>query len=188
MNWVHRRICASAGWRERVEAEILPWVLKGVELGSDVLEVGPGPGLTTDALHKRVDRLTCVEVDGRLADALAKRLAGTNVTVLHEDATAMPLPDRCFDSAVCFTMLHHVLSVELQDKLLKEVARVLKPGAVFAGIDSRLSLYFRMLHVFDTMVVVDPKTFPARLEKAGFCDAKIDLADRAFRFRAKRAT
>ncbi len=187
MNWAHRRICASAGWRQRVETEILPWVLKGVDLGSDVLEVGPGPGLTTDALHKRVGRLTCVEVDSRLAAALAQRLEGSNVTVLHEDATHMPLADQSFDSAVCFTMLHHVPSVELQDKLLREVARVLKPGAVFAGIDSRLSLYFRMLHVFDTMVVVDPSTFPARLESAGFRDVKIDLVDRAFRFQARRA-
>jgi hypothetical protein len=34
-------------------------------LGSDVLEVGPGPGGSTDLLHARVARLTCVEADRR---------------------------------------------------------------------------------------------------------------------------
>jgi hypothetical protein len=36
------------------------------------------------------------------------------------------------------------------------------------------------------MVVVDPETFPRRLEAAGFKDVRVDLADRAFRFRARR--
>jgi 16S rRNA A1518/A1519 N6-dimethyltransferase RsmA/KsgA/DIM1 with predicted DNA glycosylase/AP lyase activity len=37
-----------------------------------------------------VPRLTAVEIDERLARSLAGRLAGTNVTVLHADATALP--------------------------------------------------------------------------------------------------
>jgi SAM-dependent methyltransferase len=69
---------------------------------------------------------------------------------------------------VCFTMLHHVPSKALQDKLFTEVCRVLRPGGVFAGFDSQLSLRFRFLHLGDTMVVVDPKTFPDRLRAAGF--------------------
>ena len=99
----------------------------------------------------------------------------------------MSLPSESFDGAVSFTMLHHVPSAALQDRLLGEVARVLRPGATFAGTDSRYSRYFGMLHWFDTMVVVDPATFPKRLEAAGFKDVRVDLAERAFRFRAIRA-
>ena len=188
MNRVHRWLCRSAHWRKTVETHILPWVLDGVELGADVLEIGPGPGITTDLLRTRVPRLTCVEIDDRLASALERRTVGRNVTVLHEDATSMSLADASFDSAVCFTMLHHVPSAELQDRLLAEVARVLRPGGVFAGVDSLYSRSFGMLHWFDTMVVVDPATFGARLEAAGFRDVEVEVNPWAFRFRARRPT
>jgi ubiquinone/menaquinone biosynthesis C-methylase UbiE len=186
MNLIHRWLCRSAGWKQTVETLIMPWVLDGVELGDNVLEVGPGPGVTTELLHSRVPRLTCIEVDSGYAESLGRRMSGRNVTVLHGDGAAMPLPDASFDGAVCFTMLHHVPSVELQDRLLSEVARVLRPGGVFAGVDSRYSPRFRMLHLFDTMVVVDPEGFPARLERAGFSEVRVDSNDRAFRFRARK--
>jgi len=186
MNFMHRRLCRSERWRQTVEAYILPWTLEGVELGSNVLEVGPGPGVTTDLLSPRVARLTCVEIDRRLADSLSRRTAGRNVTVLCEDATAMSLPNASFDGAVCLTMLHHVASSALQDRLLAEVARVLRPGGVFAGTDSLYSFGFRLLHLFDTMVPVDPGGFRKRLEAAGFTEVEVDTNPYAFRFRARR--
>jgi len=91
-----------------------------------------------------------------------------------------------FDAAVSMTMLHHVPSAALQDRLFAEVARVLRPGGMFAGADSLSSAPFRLLHTFDTMVMVDPHTLPARLEAAGFTDACVDVKGRAFRFRARR--
>lgn len=187
MNWFHRRYCRSDRWRGVVKSELLPWALRNVELGAEVLEVGPGPGITTEILKDRVERLTCVEIDRALAESLAGRMAGTNVRVLCNDAASMPIADGSFDSAVCFTMLHHLPSASLQDRLLREVARVLRPGGVFAGSDSRISWLFRLIHLGDTMVVVDPATFAGRLEAAGFRDVRIDVARRAFRFRALRA-
>ncbi|MEO8501075.1 MAG: class I SAM-dependent methyltransferase, partial [Vicinamibacteria bacterium] len=150
MNLAHRWLCRSGQWKKTVETYALPWVLDGVELGSNVLEVGPGPGITTELLHTRVPRLTCVEIDQALADSLARRMAGRNVTVLCGDATRMTLPDASFDGAVCLSMLHHVPSAALQDRLLAEVARVLRPGAMFAGTDSVDSKFLRLLHLFDT--------------------------------------
>jgi SAM-dependent methyltransferase len=185
MNLAHRWLCSSPRWKQAVALR-MPWVLEGVDLGANVLEVGPGYGATTDLMRGLVGRLTCVEVDGVLARDLRRRTLGGNVTVLHEDATAMSLPDAVFDGAVCFTMLHHVPSVALQNRLLAEVARVLRPGGVFAGTDSRYSRAFRLFHLFDTMVVVDAETFPERLRAAGFEDVRIDLDPRAFRFRARR--
>jgi ubiquinone/menaquinone biosynthesis C-methylase UbiE len=185
VNLAHRWLCRSTGWKETVAVRV-PWVLEGLELGANVLEVGPGYGATTELLSGRVTQLTCVEVDRKLAEGLRRRALGRNVTILHQDATAMQLPDAAFDAAVCFTMLHHVPSVRLQDRLLAEVARVLRPGGIFAGTDSRLSCKFRLLHLFDTMVVVQPETFPDRLKSAGFQDVRVDLTERAFRFRARK--
>ena len=137
MNRLHRWYCRSDAWRRTVAGALLPWVLDGVALGDDVLEIGPGPGLTTDVVRMHTARLTSIEIDARLAGALAERLAGTDVTVVHADATRMPFPDGSFSGAVCCTMLHHVPSSALQDRLLAEVHRVLRPGGVFAGSDSR---------------------------------------------------
>jgi SAM-dependent methyltransferase len=186
MNLIHRWLCRSAHWKTVVETYIFPWVLDDVDLGPNVIEVGPGPGITTDLIRTRVESLTCVEIDRTLADSLSRRLADRNVTVLCEDAAAMSLPDETFDGAVCFTMLHHVASGPLQDRLLAEVARVLRPGGIFAGTDSISRPLFRLMHVFDTMVVVDPHSLPGRLEAAGFADVQVDVNQYAFRFRARR--
>src|SRR5262245_34805617 len=98
MNRVHRWVCASGWWRRHVRRDLLPWVLRGAELGDDVLEVGPGPGLTTESLAERAGRLTALEIDPRLAERLRRRLAGANVAVVRGDATAMPLPDGRFSA------------------------------------------------------------------------------------------
>jgi SAM-dependent methyltransferase len=187
MNRAHRWLCRSAYWKDTVRTSLLPWALEGVDLGAEVLEVGPGPGVTTDLLRARAARLTCVEIDAALAGSLARRMAGGNVRVLHADATAMSFENAAFDGAVSFTMLHHVPSPALQDRLLAEVARVLRPGAIFAGTDSVYSFRFRLLHIGDDMTLVDPKTFPRRLEAAGFTDARVDVGKARFRFRARRA-
>ncbi|MCW5893052.1 MAG: class I SAM-dependent methyltransferase [bacterium] len=187
MNRVHRWYCRSAHWRRTVHHRLAPWVLGGVDLGTHALEVGPGPGLVTDVLRARVARLTAVEIDPALAAALAARLAGANVTVLQGDATRLPFPDAAFDAAVACTMLHHVPSPALQDRLLAEVARVLRPGAWLAGSDSVTSLLFRLVHVRDTLVPVAPEALPARLAAAGFVDVQVERHGGAFRFRAQRA-
>jgi ubiquinone/menaquinone biosynthesis C-methylase UbiE len=186
MNRFHRWFCRSAYWQKALQEKILPWALKGVEMGDEVLEIGPGPGMATEVLRQRVARLTSVEIDHLLAESLKRRMQGTNVTVVEEDATAMSFDDGSFSGAVSFTMLHHVPSQQLQDRLLTEVFRVLKPGAMFVGTDSTWSRSFQMAHLFDTMVVIDPETFGKRLEAAGFTDVSVKVVKKMFGFRARR--
>jgi SAM-dependent methyltransferase len=128
-----------------------------------------------------------VEIDPRLAGSLSRRLSGTNVSVLCEDATRTSLPDAVFDGAVCLTMLHHVPSAALQDRLMAEMGRVLRKGGVFAGADTIERPGLRLLHAFDTMVLVDPRTLPARLGAAGFINVQVDVRGYMFRFRGERA-
>ena len=98
----------------------------------------------------------------------------------------MPFECGSFRTVFCFTMLHHVPSAEVQDRVIAEAFRVLAPGGTFVGTDSRASLRMMLFHWFDTMVIVDPETFPGRLRKAGFSDTEIELADGAFRFCAAK--
>jgi SAM-dependent methyltransferase len=186
MNQTHLELCSSAEWAEAVERWIIPWALEAVDLGDDALEIGPGPGLTTDVLLRSVGRLTAVEVDPDLAAALARRLSGTNVDVRCADATATGLPDDRFSAAVCLTMLHHVPTIERQDALFVEVLRLLRPGGVFAGQDSLASDELRALHTDDTYVPVDPASLAARLSGAGFADVEVDTNEYAVRFRAHK--
>ena len=185
MNLIHNHICSSSKWAAYVERELLPEVLDGTDLGTDVLELGPGPGVTTRLLAERVPRLTALEIDGKYAERLRAEL-GETVQVVHGDGTSMPLPDASFDGAVCLTMLHHVPSPQLQDRLFGEACRVLRPGGVFAGTDSRPNTRFRLIHLFDTMVPVPPDTLEGRLASAGFRDMRVTATARRVFFRARK--
>ena len=63
---------------------------------------------------------------------------------------------------------------------------LLPAGGVFAGSDSRVSLRFRIIHIGDTMVPVNPDTLPDRLYNVGFDQAKVGVGERSIRFRATR--
>jgi ubiquinone/menaquinone biosynthesis C-methylase UbiE len=102
-------------------------------------------------------------------------------------ATQLPFPDQTFSGAACFTMLHHVPCAELQDRLLREVCRVLKPRAVFVASDNLSNFVMKLIHIGDTTVLLDPKTVRP-LEAAGFGDASIDNDSYMFRFVARRAS
>ncbi|MFI8436014.1 class I SAM-dependent methyltransferase [Streptomyces sp. NPDC079020] len=186
MNYVHRRLCSSPGWAAGV-AERMPQMLADTDLGDDVLEIGPGFGATTRALLSRTTKLTAVEID-EASVALLRAEFTDRVEIVHGSGSQLPFPDGRFSAVVCFTMLHHVPSADLQDALFSEARRVLRPGGVFRGVDSLPSLRFRMLHIGDTMVVLDPATLPGRLRRAGFEGIESQHEPgRQIRFLARRA-
>lgn len=186
MNSVHNLICSSRWWDRRVERELLPWGLKGIELGDEVLEIGPGFGATTRLLARRPIRLSVVELDERYCRRLQDQL-GDEVSVIRGDATKLPFDDDRFSAAVCFTMLHHIPTAELQDRAFEEVARVLRPSGIFAGTDSiGTGALFKLIHVGDTLNLIDPGGLPDRLADAGLTDATVERAGRSMRFRARK--
>ena len=185
MNRLHHWICGSAHWRNTLERRV-PWVLAGTKLGDDVLEIGPGPGLTSDLLRVQAPRLTAIEADLDAAQNLRLRLSGKNVEVVTGNAASMPFPDASFSGCASFTMLHHVPSSALQDAVLREIRRVLRPGGELVGSDSLSSTLMRVIHLGDTFVPVDPETFPARLKAAGFEAIDVERASGFFRFHARR--
>jgi hypothetical protein len=73
MNRYHRRFCSSVAWAQQLESTVIPWVLRDYSLGDDVLEIGPGPGKATDVFRQKFPRLTCIEIDERLATDLAAK-------------------------------------------------------------------------------------------------------------------
>ncbi|MEB3981975.1 class I SAM-dependent methyltransferase [Mycobacterium sp. 663a-19] len=183
MNLCHRLCCSSNRYFKAVEDQLLPWVLGDVDLGDNVLEIGPGYGANLRVLAGRTPRYTAVEIDGPMADRL-RELYGERARIITGDGTDTGLPADEFSSVVSFTMLHHVPTRELQDRLFAEAFRVLRPGGVFAGSDSVSSWVFRLLHVRDTCNPVAPDTLPDRLRAAGFRDVDVKVGAGRQRWRA----
>jgi SAM-dependent methyltransferase len=175
MNEAHQ-ICGSDEWRETMRDVIFPWALGDATLGDDVLEVGPGYGATTDLLSRMTPKLTSVEIDEQLAAMLRDRFAGVPaVQIIRADATTLAFPDGIFSGAACFTMLHHVPTPELQDRLLAEIARVLRPGAPLVASDSMGSDEMEALHDDDTYNPIDPAGLADRLASAGFTGVQVRI-------------
>jgi SAM-dependent methyltransferase len=186
VNRVHNWYCSSGHWARGVEEKLLPWGLNGVELGDGVLEIGPGFGATSKVLAERPGKLTILELEPDYCEHLRGTL-GDRVDVVQGDATKMPFGDSSFSGAVCFTMLHHIPSRELQDQLFREAFRVIRPGAVFAGTDSiGRGLLFKLFHIGDTLVLVDPDGLPGRLAAAGFDEVRVSTSEQSLRFSARK--
>jgi SAM-dependent methyltransferase len=188
MNATHLSFLASDTWAEMLRADLLPWLTDSGDLGDEVLEIGPGPGRTTDLLRERASSVTALELDASLADALAARLTGTNVEVRQGDGTDTGLQADRFSSVTCFHMLHHMPTVEMQDLLFAEVCRVLRPGGALLVADAldQDSVRARHREEGETFVPLDPATVQDRLCRAGFADASIDLGDYQILLRARK--
>ena len=177
MNENHATVCTSPEWAEHIQTEILPAVTRDIDLGQHMLEIGPGPGAATEWLRHKVGKLTAIEVDDAAARLLADRYAGTNVEIITGSAARLGYPDASFDSAGCFTMLHHVPTTAVQNKILAEAFRVLRPGGVLVGSDSLASNDLHHFHADDTYNPVDPASLLYRLQALGFDQITIIVDD-----------
>jgi SAM-dependent methyltransferase len=181
VNENHAKLMPSPEWAAHIQDEVLPQATAGVELGADLLELGPGPGAATDWLRHRVSRLVAVEQEQEAAARLADRYADTNVEVACGDAAALGYPglgypDASFDTVATCTMLHHVPTRARQDKVLAEAFRVLRPGGVFLGSDSLPSDDLHHFHQGDTYNPVEPAAFLTRLQTVGFAAITLRVA------------
>lgn len=177
MNQQHMHFCASEDWRVLVVEQILPVALEGVELGTDALEIGPGPGFSTDVLHTMTDNLTAVEIDPVLADALRERMADVNVEVVLGDASDLPFAKDRFTGAASFHMLHHIPTGVAQDQVFAELARVLKPGSVLVAADSGYRADTVAFHEDDIYNPIEPDDLKIRLARVGFTDIVVRIHD-----------
>jgi len=188
MNENHAQVCTSPEWAEHIQTDILPTLTRDVHLGDAMLEIGPGPGAATGWLAGRVSKLTAVEIDPDAARQLTERYAGTNIEIVTGSATELDYPAASFDSVGCFTMLHHVPTAALQNQILAEAFRVLRPGGVLIGSDSLASDGLHHFHEGDTYNPVEPASLLTRLQTLGFAPVTVIVNDSVLFIAGKPAT
>jgi ubiquinone/menaquinone biosynthesis C-methylase UbiE len=99
--------------------------------GERVLEIGPGTGYYTFDVAARLGpggRLEIFDIQREMLDHVmreAGRRGVANVNPTRGDAQALPLEEASIDAVVLVGVLGEIPD---QDKALREIARVLKPG------------------------------------------------------------
>ena len=120
-------------WRER-DRDILSLADPSPE--KVVLDLGSARGDVCFLLAPRVKKAIGVDASPRaveLAEAARRKRGLENVRfVLGDVATLDPIPDRSIDVAGAFDLLEHI-DDETVRQMLRALARVLKPGGVFAA-------------------------------------------------------
>jgi SAM-dependent methyltransferase len=116
--------------RPRYADEAVRWCLAPVSAAQPVraVDLGAGTGILTGALAGLGADVVAVEPDQAMLAALRRQLPG--VRAVEGRAEAIPLPDRSADAVLCGQAMHWF---DL-DRALPEIARVLTPGGVLAGL------------------------------------------------------
>lgn len=186
MNRIETWFCGTAFWRSVTRRQLLPWVLRGAQLGDCILELGAGPGAATPELSRMAAKVISLDYDGRAMGKLVEKVRGSNAKALQGDAAALPFPGQTFSSAISILMLHHMRSPEEQDKAFAEIFRVLRPGGLFLAFEITDGWFNRVLHTKSTFVPMAPSGAFTRLTLAGFSRVSVDYRRGGFRLCAFR--
>jgi ubiquinone biosynthesis O-methyltransferase len=114
---------------EQIENDLLIELLGDVA-GQQVLDVGCGDGAVSVYLAQRGALVTGIDASEDMVRAAKKRSAASRRHVAFAAATAerLPFPDASFDAVLAKTVL---CFVDDADAVVREIARVLKPGGRF---------------------------------------------------------
>lgn len=115
----------TAFFEKRLFADARAWIADRVE--GSTLEVGSGTGANLPYYASRATDVTLADVSGAMLAAASARARDLGVTprTLHGDGAHLDLPDDAFDTVICTFIM---CCVEDERAVLRELARVLKPG------------------------------------------------------------
>jgi SAM-dependent methyltransferase len=98
-----------------------------------VLEIGCGAGRVTRALAKLFSEVHAVDVSGEMVRQASEALSGFPQAFVYQnngkDLTVVP--EREFDFAFSSIVFQHIPSREIIENYVREVSRLLRPGALF---------------------------------------------------------
>jgi ubiquinone/menaquinone biosynthesis C-methylase UbiE len=118
----------SVEWKQALIDEIL---MRFIQPGMTVLEIGPGAGRWTEVLQRISERVVVVDLTEEAIAACKQRFAGcTNIDYYVNDGSSVGfLPAESVDYVWSFDVFVHIAPDDI-DSYLGEFARVLRPGGV----------------------------------------------------------
>jgi SAM-dependent methyltransferase len=171
-----------ANQRDKVVAMLAP------RAGENALDIGCGPGLTTQALAQQIGatgKVIGVDIAAPMLAIALKRCENLpQVSFSQCDILSMPYENASFDIALATQVYEYVEAI---DEALVELARVIRPGGRVLLVDTDWESCVwgssddaRMRRVIDTwnQHIPEPqlpRTLKSRLERAGFDDVKVDV-------------
>jgi 2-polyprenyl-6-hydroxyphenyl methylase / 3-demethylubiquinone-9 3-methyltransferase len=132
--------------------------------GKTVLDVGCGGGLLAEdfaRLNCRVTGIDPSEASLAVARQHAQQ-AGLAMTYQVGVGEHLPCADASFDIVICCDVLEHVNSVE---QVIKEIARVLKPGGIFFYDTINRTMFTWLVHIKIIQEWKLTRFMPANLHK-----------------------
>jgi SAM-dependent methyltransferase len=141
--------------RPSYPVEAIRWALAPLGPGHHhVADVGAGTGILTRVLGSMGHEVVAIEPDPHMRDQLSAATPG--VEVLDGPAEAIPLPDGLLDAAVA-GQAYHWFDGEVAHR---ELARVIRPGGVFAAVRNERDTAVPWLAAYSR--IVDPDRQPGR--------------------------
>jgi SAM-dependent methyltransferase len=120
--------------RERVAQALADDYIPRLAAAGDVMDLGCGAGDSVEQFRNVRPDVRWVGVDIERSPEVALRRR-TDADFVAFDGVRLPFDDDSFGAVYCKQVLEHVREPE---PLLREVARVLRPGGLFAGSTSQL--------------------------------------------------
>ena len=121
--------------------------------GKALLDCGGGTGITAHALSGQGLKVTMLDIDKSeiCGTGIAKKIrekSKRNFDIVESDITKMPFHDNYFDIVFCRQVLHHATDLESLGNMVKEMARVLKPGGFFLALREHVIKNMDQLKIF----------------------------------------
>ena len=96
-----------------------------------VVDLGCGTGLSTAPWAERAEHVVGIEPLPEMLELARRRVTAPNAELIQAFGHETGLPDACADVVVCVQSFHWMDP----EPALEEVARILRPGGVFAAVD-----------------------------------------------------
>jgi ubiquinone/menaquinone biosynthesis C-methylase UbiE len=134
--------------RPHLSADLLE-LKQYTQKGDRVLDLGCGNGRLYDLFKEIGSDYTGIDVSAKMIEIARAKFPDGNFK-LQKNPSEIKFQNHTFDEVYCLSVFHHIPSLELRLKLLKEIKRVLKPGGNLVmtvwNLQNRPKLFLELLY------------------------------------------